>query len=184
MEEAGNSESDSVHLPEMQHASAWRRFWSRRVDLIIEIFVLSIASVLIFPHFFSALADDFGTWIMLEIALLPIAFLLDAVCLATFGNTVGRKLAGVRVVRVDGARVSLNTALQRNLRVYLMGCGLGLPFVSMITMIHSHSTVSQGKKAAWDLACETEVKLVHPEGWRTWLLAMIVLVATFGGYML
>lgn len=67
-----------------------------------------------------------------------------------FGTTLGKAMLGVKVINVDGQRITAMQYLKRQLGVYWYGLGTAFPFVPLFTMARQHGRVKAGKQAGYD----------------------------------
>lgn len=108
----------------------------------------------------------------LLLAMLPIAVLL------AFAQTPGKWLLGIRVRNADGTRLSFLKALQREAWVLVRGLGLGLPVVTLFTLVMSHGDLKNEGTTCWDrrFGCRVEHAPRTPFWWvRATLVASIVI---------
>jgi hypothetical protein len=74
----------------------------------------------------------------------------EAAIFALFGSTLGKALLGVKVINLDGQRISGKNYLARQLRVYWYGLGTGFPLITLFTIARQHRRVKAGHKASYD----------------------------------
>lgn len=130
---------------------AWRRFLARHLDLAICLAVL----VLVWqPQSPQAMLASFDLLALLSVALWP---WLEAVLLTTVGNTPGKALLKLRLLREDGGRPDFGTALKRSLLVWIRGIGLGLPIVKLIACVLAFNDYTRNGRSAWDIHSGTQV---------------------------
>lgn len=135
----------------------WRRYGARVFDTmfngIIGFFLLSVAFYAIAPatadevfELFEAgigpLVDVFVTGLM--------ASLVSGVLIGATGATLGKWIFGIKVTRLDGTRLGVAAGLVRDLEVFLKGLGLGIPLVSLVTLILSYRRLVGRKSTSWD----------------------------------
>lgn len=162
-------------------ARPWPRYWARALDLTIEYTAVSIPFWFLVGVFAPALIDPMleggkATDIALQVLLLPFALLLDALILRVFGTTIGKAVAGLELRSVDNQRVGLRVLLRRSLGVYVSGLGLGLPFISLITLIRSFWIVRDGRTAGWDAKTATRLFAPRASFVRTTICAVLFVV--------
>jgi len=166
---------EELPVDDREEAGAWPRFWSRLFDTSLELTILTAAVALLFPDLYRAttnhVAGSFSGF-GLGILLLPVAIIADAIMLSFFGTTIGRALAGIRVEWPSGRSLNLQTALSRNLRVYVVGMAFGIPVICLFTYFMNHERLNQGQQAPWDETLGTRVYDVRSTTNRTVLVAM------------
>lgn len=157
-------------------ATGWQRYWSRMLDVfLISAFVAEIF-LLIFPDMFvSEYLDEPGEQSRIGIILSPFVYLVEAVLLAGFQNTLGRLLMGIRLETLDGRPLTITDTLSRGWRVYVFGGALGIPIVSMFTCMWNYHKIKNGRETSWDEAISTEVVNAGANGLRTTLVEILVI---------
>ena len=159
-------------------ATAWSRYWSRLLDLTIWMGVCGFLLGFLFPNIFLKLLEiTGGNDLLVGVMLLPAVILIDALCLAAFGQTIGRAIAGIRVTKISGQRLTVSEAVNRNLQVYVKGLGLGIPIVSLVTLLNAHGKISAGQETSWDESVETRVVAESASLARTILTALLYILA-------
>lgn len=179
---------DSPVGPALPAAGAWRRFLARLFDLSWQLVLLGAAVGACLAWFGSgsgnlAWMQSPGGGFLLGAVLMLLGLLLDAVLLARFGTTPGKRLLGLRVMTVAGDRLPVRAAVARNLGVWVSGLGLALPLVNLITMGRQGWRVAQGRPASYD----RDRFQVQAQPLRAWqrlrfglaLLLLLVLVGAF-----
>ncbi|HEV2269096.1 MAG TPA: RDD family protein [Steroidobacteraceae bacterium] len=167
-------------VPEL--ATPWRRYWARSADLMASSLLVAVLVAAIRPSLLAQLDAAPGPEVIAVLLLLPLALTMDALIFWALGNTPGKAIAGIKVLQERGARaVSAAAYLGRNLGVYLFGLGLGLPVISLLTLIYSYRRAAAGEVATWDRLCGSRTYALVTGGIRTWAAAGVYLV---GGLVL
>jgi len=162
-------DSDSV----ISQRRPFVRYAARLIDMGVFIFIaIPLTRALGF-----GLTSESLLWAdMLMLALLvPV----EALVLAQFGTTPGKAFMRMSVVRDDGLRLDLQTAMSRSAKVWLLGWGLGIPIVSMVTRVLSFARLMGEGKTAWDSQCGTRV-IHQPIGFGRALLAIVLIFFLMG----
>jgi uncharacterized RDD family membrane protein YckC len=134
----------------------WRRYAARYFDMglvaIVWSFAVSFLAYLWDPEaadrLFLRAEERWWTLANLMVALL-IAVPVNAAFIGRSGLSPGKWTFGVRVTR-DGRPIGFRNALNREVDVYIKGWGLGLPVVSLVTLIRSFVRLKGEKVTAWD----------------------------------
>jgi uncharacterized RDD family membrane protein YckC len=164
-------------LPEpAAYATGWQRFWSKNFDIITLSLGVGAAFAVLFPDTFLSQIESDPSGRLLGIMLLPVVFVVDALILVLFGNTLGRALIGIRVENVDHSRPGIGTALGRGMRVWCFGCALGIPIAAIATYKVNFDKVSRGDQTSWDEHLGTRVRQVAAGIGRTWLTAVAAIL--------
>ena len=166
-------------LPERAEPAA--RLWARLFDTWLNVIMVAFLLGMLFPTFFAqpAVSGSAGN-ILSGMIVLPFALLVDALMQGLFGNTPGKRLAGIRLERGDGARVTVALALRRNADVYLRGLCLGVPFLNLIGMSRARDRLLNEGATSWDEPLGTWVVERGSNELRTIAVALLALTINFG----
>jgi uncharacterized RDD family membrane protein YckC len=144
---------DRGHLAALPIAGPWRRFLAR----IIDMWILGIILGAIFGYAIATQSTAFALWIQKpgsEYAfgwfLAPLILATEAAIFALFGTTPGKAMLCVKVINVDGQKISGKQYLKRQMGVYWYGLGTAFPLVPLFTMARQHWRVKAGKQAGYD----------------------------------
>jgi uncharacterized RDD family membrane protein YckC len=160
-------------------AGPWGRFFARIFDLWVQALLLGIPMGVVFTMA-PAIERTVGrSDILLSMAMLPFALLLDAAIHALFGNTPGKAMLGLSVVSIDGTKLGFGQHLSRNVGLWANGLALGFPLINLATMAKQASLVSKGKLTSYDESNKTQV-LAKAIGIERKLLFAVM----FGGLIL
>lgn len=140
-------------------ATAGQRFWSRQLDVAFLLLIISFVSGVLSHYFPDAFSTPTNLTGIIPSFLFTLTFLMamDAFCLAFFGQTFGRALAGIKVIKKSGRRLTLFEAFYRNMLVLIVGMFLYLPFLDLIAMLFAYSRISNGRETIWDESLDTYV---------------------------
>jgi HAMP domain-containing protein len=182
---AADSRSAVVAAPTPRvPATPWRRYWARSIDITISTVVVDVLIGALRPTLLGQLtAAAHGRWVVVLI-LLPFALIMDAVIHWALGNTPGKAIAGSKVLAEGGGRpLSAAAYLGRNFGMYVFGLGLGVPLVSLITLIVSYRHAAAGEISRWDRFSGSRVYALSGAPRRTWVavgayfLVLLALIA-------
>lgn len=181
---SSNIDISSVDAPRAtkissQIVKAWVRFFARYIDIFLftiilaaffEITEISISHI---PEIIFGLIIVF-LWVFFESLLL-----------STLGATFGKWLLKISLRDKSGQKLTFKTALNRSFHVWFYGMGIGLPFISLFTMIFAHGSLRKNGVTVWDKRCNTVIS--HQKmGVVRILVAILLMVAAilsiyFGG---
>lgn len=141
-------------------AGRWPRFLARLFDVWWEsLAVVALALVAVLA--WVASGGTLPQWSLPPAAYglmaLPVAFLLDALVYGVFSNTPGKALLGLSVTDGKGERLRIGQYLDRNLRVWAAGWGLGIPIVSLFALLRQAQHVKNSGTASYDEAKDYRV---------------------------
>ena len=177
--------SAAVDAPRFEPATPWRRYWARFIDITVGMFLVAMMTGAIRPSLAGHLNAAVGArWVVL-VLLLPFALVIDAGIYRALGNTPGKAIAGIKVLTEDGRRLlSAPAYLGRNFGVYFFGLGLGLPLVSLFTLIYGYRRAAAGEMSTWDRLSASRVHALSGDTLRTWLAAGVYLLGATGVFAL
>lgn len=162
---AGFPSAGAVIWSDAKHP--WLRQWARLTDNILITFLLAFVATMFGlditqrPGSIVGGCLAFAIWIPIE-----------ALLLSTFGETPGKALFNLKVAVAGGAKPSFSVAINRAMRVWVFGLGLGLPLVSLFTVISAYTRLRDLDATSWDEECGTAV-LHRPLGlWRILLIVI------------
>jgi hypothetical protein len=90
--------------------------------------------------------------------------LLDALIHKVAGNSPGKALLGLEVGTSTAQPLSFGEYLRRNLSLWLRGLGLGIPVVSLCTLVQQYSRLGEGLQTSYDDRLGARVRQA-PTGW-------------------
>lgn len=151
--DAGVEKSPEVRL-------AWARYWARSIDILLYSLVIVIPVVLVARDI--ALASP----VLLNLLLIPLALVLDAVVIGAFGTSVGKHIAGVKVQGAGGGPPGVLAGIHRNLRIYL-ALGFGLPVIGQVLLLLEYFNLRRSGATSWDRIAGTRVVSVGATAIRT-----------------
>ena len=137
--------------------SPWRRYGARILDSVTSgtaaFIIIALAWYQLAPlsadAFFSMLDTRAGRFLDLFVTLIA-AGIVNAIVLASTGSTFGKLIFGIKVARLDGSPLNLVESFQREIKVWMVGLGLGIPLISLITMLMSYKALTKDGHASWD----------------------------------
>ncbi|RYD89472.1 MAG: hypothetical protein EOP61_31570 [Sphingomonadales bacterium] len=182
MGEGMAEEEKADEVAHVELAEGWPRLWARLLDSWLNLLLIGAVVGILFPALFQMPAFEGRRGdLLLDVAFLPLALMLDAGIQALFGNTLGKWLVGIRLEQIDGGRPSTVTTLQRNLRLYVQGFILGLPLLNLFGMARANDRLSREGATLWDAALGTRVVDRAGHILRTVFTAGLALTLNIGG---
>lgn len=163
----------SNYVPEGPQIRPWVRYWARTLDFFTFSLLVGVVAELVYPEFAQIDGKLFG------VVLLGLYNLYEPAWLALFGTTPFKALLRVRVRNMDGSKLSYGQGLLRTLKVWILGQGLGIPIVALITNLYSYSRLTNDKITSWDRSGNFTVSHKPVEWWR-WLCVIAVFVGFVG----
>lgn len=165
----------------------WARWLAKMTDLALTsfvFFVLVSGASFVFFFVLSSLNPARAEQYLLQLASIPfmiasvilffILFMLgEATLISATGSTPGKALLGIRVMDRSGGRLSFPKSLLRSARAWAQGLGLGIPLVSIITMIFGYMALSDRGDTAWDRDVNADYR-THEVGPVRWTIGILV----------
>ena len=131
----------------------WVRFWARYID--ISTFSLSISFLigLIFPNYMAE-----SNYFILGIEWVFLYVFIESIFISGFGSSFGKWLLKTKVVPINGAINTYESALKRSFHVWWRGWGAGIPIFYLIPLIISYRTLNNQNITPWDKSSGYVVK--------------------------
>jgi uncharacterized RDD family membrane protein YckC len=135
----------------------WRRYGARMLDIFvcgsIAWIFIGFLWYLVAPvsadAFFAIFDRPAGRFVDLVLTTM-VAATLNALLLAFVGNTLGKVIFGIKILNHDGSRPGLVAFLAREIQVWIWGLGLGIPFLSLVAMLHAFTGLDEKNPTSWD----------------------------------
>lgn len=144
----------------------WRRYFARAIDNFFWGTLIALAIGIAVAFYDLQMAEQMGSLfegpagrvadliITLIICLIP-----NAVMIGLTGGSLGKGLFGICVLDRDDRPIGLWRAFKREFRVLVFGLGLGIPIVTLITLIIAYRKLKNDGLTSWDQAMD--LKVVH-----------------------
>ena len=152
-------------------AGPWSRWFARSLDLLVG---ATVASPLIGWLFQWLWALEPAPLRLAAYVFLvaPIPFIVDAIIVGIFGNSLGKALLKIKVVTkstVDGSEairpIGFVDSFFRNFEIWLKGYWCSIPILAAIPQFMGYLKVTEGKQVPWDMGQEYgRVKLTDTDG--------------------
>lgn len=167
----------------------WRRYFARYLDYLlwstVIMMLLSVGLALIneplFQQFIGLLEGTGGELIGFVLSIL-LATIPNAILIGLTGGNLGKWLFGVCVLDETDRPIGIIQAFKREGRVLFYGLGLGIPIVSLVTMVIAYQKLKQDGATSWDQALT--VKVVHRRNgiaqYIGFTVGLALLVSLFG----
>lgn len=153
------------------NAHPWHRWFARMIDVSVAGAILGFILGFIGQE---ALFDNTvvaGFWV-----LLFLAFIAEPVWMTVFGMTPGKWLLNISVTKADSTRFDFLSALQRSVRVWIIGLAMGIPLLSLLTIYRQYDALRKKGVATYD---EGKYRVVHeeiPGRRKIWLTVIVLLI--------
>jgi uncharacterized RDD family membrane protein YckC len=135
----------------------WRRYFGRMFDLTLLGTMVWFSIGLIVGHLSPALHDRLfasggvaDNLIVSTILTCAVVTPVLAVLIGLTGSSPGKWIFGTRITTPDGRPIGIGKAFLREMEVLVWGLGLGIPLISLFTLIASHSKLTSDDVARWD----------------------------------
>jgi hypothetical protein len=133
---------------EVNQVRPWVRYWAR----VFDIYLWSILAGFCVGAMSDFLPDSLTRMPDIGFGLLFLAvwIFVEALFISSFGWTPGKLLFKTAVETSDGELLSYDAALRRSTRVWWRGLAMGLPLISLATLLRSKSRLEKEGVASWD----------------------------------
>lgn len=151
-----------------------RRFWARWLDIVIYTAVWWFLMWLTGRNI-----ESLYTSLPVEFTRLIPWFVIEALLIHHFATTPGKWLLGLRVINLDGSRLTLAQSTHRSLRVLFIGIGFALPLVSLFCMGLSAYTTRRVGAPVWDHLGGHGISVTPFVPWRVVAVVALFFAAFF-----
>lgn len=156
----------------------WRRYFARILDTMIFGFlssaVMAASMGVLDPALFEKFYGRNGLFqnaVLATLFVLIVAMPFEALVIGLTGTSIGKWIFGVRITRKSGRPIGFARSLGREVGVWFYGFGLGVPVVSLITLIVSYLRLKDQGVARWD-AGRPWLVTYRPSGTLQWILSV------------
>lgn len=162
-----------VTVAEGEQIRPWVRYWARAFDLLVFSLPAGVVLGVLWPELMAS-NEPGSEWVLGLVVLLAWAF-VEPLCLSVFGTTPGKALFRITLRLRSGRPMDYPSALARSLKVWLRGMGMGLPLVSLVTLIVAHGKLKRTGLTSWD--ADGDFVVTHQ---RIGIGRTLVAIACFG----
>ena len=141
---ANHSVSSAAHA--VSQIRPWIRYWARMFDLCLFSLMVGIAIALLAPSILEA-PNAVLTFFIMQTWVFQ-----ESILLSTLGTTPGKWLFAIKLRDCTGKKLNLSNALGRSFSVWLKGCGLGIPIITLFTQLGARTTLKKTGATSWDKA--------------------------------
>jgi hypothetical protein len=157
----------------------WRRYFARMLDMVIVGLltwqVIEVALALIAPDveasLLAVLRQPYGMFLD-AMATCAVVIPGNALMIGLTGLSIGKWVFGVKVTNRAGKPIGVGRALARELRVWMIGLGFGIPFITLITLLISIQHLGGARSTPWDKA-QRNLVVHRAEGWGQTVLSVL-----------
>lgn len=173
-EDKNEIESDKIIAINTMEAHPWRRYFARAFDMYTMAIALLFALVVLFyssAFFYTIINAD---KLVLSIIIVFIyVVLVEPVMLSAFGTTPGKALLKISVADYSGNKISYETAMKRNLQLWIKGLGIGIPIITFFTLLISYNKLNNLGTTDWD--DKYKIRILYGEvGFFRYLLFAVI----------
>lgn len=178
-----NDHTDTGHAWTDTRPHPWRRLFGRLLDVVLLGYLPVLAAYYALTlsglhdaadQLLGVLGHPLMRWVGAAVSVAA-ALPLTALSIALTGGSPGKWLAGIRVQRPDGRRLSLREAFRREANVAFNGLALGFPLISLYTVNRSYTALEKRGVTGWD---EGRFVVTHrPAGALQAVLMVVCLLA-------
>ena len=144
----------------------WRRFFARMIDLLL----YDLTGMLILTSAGLCAAGNRGVTLLNDFLALLTMLLLEPLLLQKTGTTLGKRLLGLSVRNLSGAKLRYSEGLDRTARLIWRGLGAGIPIYCWVRLYQSCCAEKKEEPLDWEGESEQTAK---PFGWKRGLAAIV-----------
>jgi uncharacterized RDD family membrane protein YckC len=166
----------------------WRRYGARMLDTTIHGILGSILLAFAWYSFAPISADKFFSFIVTpEGAILNIvltvlfAAIIGGFIVGATGTSVGKAIFGIKILNPNAQAIGIVNGLKREFRVWLAGMGLGIPIITLFTMIAAYQKLKSDGSTTWDR--DRNLVLYRPNGpfqYAMNALGVVLVIVVYG----
>ena len=137
--------------------SPWRRYFARSLDTLLlgwfAWMMFSVIAAAVNKTLFEAVftrSGMMGVPLLRAMAMMAALIPVQAMLIGLSGTTIGKWIFGVRITRRDGRAIGLRAALARELSVYGLGLGGGVPVLAFIPILIAYQVLTRTGSTPWD----------------------------------
>lgn len=124
------------------------RPWVRYIARILDYSFFSLFIGFIFGILYPEIAEI--NEIVFGLIIIFIWVFLEPIFLSTFATTPGKFILKTKVLDSSKKNLTYNSALKRSFNVWFSGMGIGIPLISLITMVVAYTKLKESGKTSWD----------------------------------
>ncbi len=130
----------------------WTRLLARIIDYALCIIFLGPVLV----NFTHLISEEMSRVFFVPVLTLFWVF-LETAFLSTFGKTPGKYFLGITVTDSQGDIPNQSTAFIRSLNVWVLGMGMGMPIIYIITLYLGYTRLRKNGTTPWDQKAQSVV---------------------------
>jgi uncharacterized RDD family membrane protein YckC len=137
--------------------SPWRRYGARMLDTatsgLIGVMAIAFAWFALAPisaeRFFSLLSGPVGQLTDAIITTI-IAGLVNGIVIGATGSSIGKAIFGIKVLTPQHEAIGIIAGWVREAKVWVIGLSLGIPLISLFTLLISYRRLKEKGETPWD----------------------------------
>jgi len=137
-------QAEKVQEEVVSQVRPWIRYWARLFDIFIFSLFLGFVLGIIAPSVLD-IPEVFLTMLILVIWAFQ-----ESILFSNWGTTPGKWLLRIKLRDNMGKKLTFSNALNRSFSVWFRGLGMGVPIVTVITLIVAHGKLKQEGITTWD----------------------------------
>lgn len=135
----------------------WRRYFARMLDTTLFGSIISAVLAVLVMSFGAGVYDKlygtsgfFHNSLVSSILVCAMALPLEALAIGLTGTSIGKWIFGVRITDVSGHAIGFVRAAHREIGVFGIGLGAGIPIVSLFTLSTAYRQLKDNGVSTWD----------------------------------
>jgi len=144
-----NEKKDSYVNNSLIETHPWIRYFARLFDINVGGILIVWIWYKFEPNSYAQVFGNLNQYII-TILLYIIWLFFESFFISQWGTTPGKVILNTYVYSSNGNKLSYSQALKRSFSVFIKGSGLGIPIVSLFTLINAHDTLKRNGTTSWD----------------------------------
>lgn len=159
----------------------WRRFWARRLDLMLMALVWLVLQFQVLHWYMPTLwfRDQLQTAVSVGMSWV-LLLLVEPILLCTWGYTPGKWLLGLQVRRLDGRKLAWDQGVERLFSVLWWGQGLCIPIYRLWRNWTCYEICTDGRLLPWEQENRCMAQPIRRGRWVIWVVCVAAAMALSG----
>lgn len=178
-EQTSNDEPINKEHVDMLNPRPWPRYFARSIDM----FIGALAVVYVWNYInagsYDAVFGNVSEYISGSV-LYGIWLFVEALIISLTATTPGKWLFNIYVLDKYGNRLNYKTSLRRSFLVFYRGLGLGIPLITIFTLMKAYGNLTTNVFTSWDIDCGT-VAISKKVGASKVIVSAAIIIALFAG---
>lgn len=157
---------------ECEEVHPWLRFWARKIDYSVFSYIIFLIIPLLPKEVARKLFPIRGV-----IGLTPIIWIfIESLLISKTGTTLGKWLFSIKIKKNTDKLLSYKDSFYRSSLVWVVGLGLGVRFVQVVTQIIAYIKLVDEGKSVWDKKVDSKIVYGQIKKWKIAIATFILII--------